>query len=112
MLYYQHYTEYDGGYIDFSSKSVNTDHFFETMIIRKGFEKQISNFTIEIYSKYPKDYIPAFDHFCKDNSSKALRGLIKECTARTLLREMTVEEQEQVKAFKEEQKSKFPLFRL
>ena len=105
-LEYAHYADYDGGYLKFMSRNNNTDHFFERMNIKKGFEKQTTNFTIEVYSNYPKDYVPAFDHFCKNNSSEALRGLIRDCCARTLLREMTFEEQGQMLKFKEEQKSK------
>ena len=105
-LEYVHYPDYEGGYLSFSSRNNNTAHFLEEMKIKKGFEKQITNFTIEIHSKYPKDYIPAFDQFCKENSSEALKGLIKLCWARKLLREMNDEEHEQMKRFKAEQKGK------
>ena len=106
-LEYSHRADYDGGYLSFYSSNNNTDSFSEEMNIKKGFEKQTTNFTIEVYSNYPKDYVPAFDHFCKNNSSEALRGLIRDCWARTLLREMTFEEQKQMLKFKEEQKGKF-----
>ena len=105
-LEYSHRADYDGGYLSFYSSNNNTDSFSEEMNIKKGFEKQTTNFTIEVYSNYPKDYEPFYDHFCKDNSSEALRGIIHFCNARMRLREMTLEEQEQMRKFKEEQKSK------
>lgn len=101
-----HYAVYNGGYLTFSSRNNNTKNFFEEMKIKKGFEKQTTRFTVEIYSKYSRDYIPAFDHFCTENSSEALRGLIRSCWARTLLREMNEEEQRQMNRFKAEQKSR------
>ena len=100
------YESYEGGHFSFSAASNNTEDLFERMEIKEGFEKQSPNFTVEIYSKYEKDYNPHLDRFCKDNSSKALRNLIKHCWARTLLREMTDEEKEQMRKFKKEQQSK------
>lgn len=104
---YEHFDDYFGGYLSFSSTNNNTGQFIEEMEIEKWFKEKTSNFTIEIYSKYEKNYKPEFDHFCKDNSSEALRGLIRHCRARTLIREMTAEEQEQMRALKEEVKSKY-----
>ena len=105
-LEYIHNVDYDGGYLSFTSWNNNTAAFFEVMEIRKGFEKQTTNFTIEIRSNYPKNYSPDYNHFCRANSSEALRGLIRTCRAGTLLREMNIQEQEQMRSFKAEQKSR------
>ena len=105
-LRYGRQKAYGGNYLGFYSVNNNTGNFYEEIELKPGSEKQTTNFTIEVYSNYPKDYEPSLDTFCKDNSSEALRGLIKSCNARTLLREMTFEEQKQMLKFKEEQKGK------
>lgn len=105
-FYYAHDVLYNGGGLNFTTTSNNTRHFYETMQIKNGFEEQTSEFAIEVYSKYEAGYNPDLDRFCIDRSSEALRGLIKKCYARTLLREMSSDEKKQMKEYKEEHRRK------
>ena len=73
------------------------------MVLRGDLRKQNISFAIESYpfnESFSQD-----KEFCLQNSDENLKGLIKWCISRIVLRKLTEQEKNQLHAFKEEQKS-------
>lgn len=79
----------------------------DTMTIQGDLRRQNASFAV-VYNSFDENFNQDKE-FCVQTSEKHLRGLIKSCIGKIVLRNLTRQENEQLLAYKEEQKSEFCL---